>query len=83
MSRLASRLAKLEASRPSRSSWDAPWHLTYAKPEMTEEDHLADLIAQGRAKPGDNVIVVQFVKPGPNGPERVYPPEPEGIATWR
>ena len=82
MSRLASRVAKLEATRQTRSSRDAPWHLTYAKPEMTE-DHLADLIAQGKAKPGDNVIVIQFVKPGLSGPERVYPPEPEGIATWR
>jgi hypothetical protein len=83
MSRLASRLAKLEGARQSRSQWDAPWHITYAKPDMTGDDHLAELVAQGRADPGDNVIVIQFVQPGPNGPEWVYPPEPEGIATWR
>jgi hypothetical protein len=45
---------------------------------MTDDDHLAALITAGKARPGDRVLVHVFYKPSPNGPERVYLPEPAG-----
>ncbi len=82
MSRLASRLARLETARQETNGGGA-YHLAWDEPGLTAEQHLARLIEAGEAKPGDNVIVHAFVRPGPDGPERVYLPKPEGFDRWR
>ena len=74
---LSVRLAKLEA-KDTRESWGvcALWD----REGVSEEELQAEAIASGRARPEDRFILRTFWQPGPNGPQRVYLPQPEGYA---
>ncbi len=77
MSRIASRVAKLEQTLAERST-PPRWHRVWDKPDMSDDDYLSALIAAGRAGLGDRILRPVFYRPGPNGPERVFLPEPAG-----
>ena len=74
-SRLLARARKLDASRPEAFAV----HILCERPDKSAEQREAEMIRAGEAKAGDKFIVLRFVAPGPNGPERVFAPDPEAI----
>ncbi len=72
---LLARARKLDASRPDSFAV----HVLCEHPDKSTEQLEAERIAAGEAKPGDKFIVLRFVAPGPNGPERVFHPDPDGF----
>jgi hypothetical protein len=44
---------------------------------MDTQQQAAAMIAAGKAREGDDFMVLTFMEPSENGPRQVYPPEPE------
>ncbi len=76
---LLSRLRKREAQQDPPPPPEV--YVIYERPGETADEIEAEMIAAGKAKPGDHFIVIRFMAPGPSGPERVFHPDPEGFTS--
>jgi hypothetical protein len=73
---LLARIAKLEL-RAGECGRTKVFHRLWARPDMDAQQQAAAMIAAGKAREGDDFMVLIFMEPSENGPRQVYPPEPE------